>query len=259
MPSNNVVPRRQLSTWDKVSLYALDSLPRHRTWFTIAEIKEKARSLIATGSIASVSSNPGAVSAVNSCLNRMAVLGIVFRDRDTIGGRGQVVYELNRSRAAVAELAEAINDELLNNRNLDSSFWRANNCYFVLYSVWQEEQEQEQEHLLPNGIIIYNNNINYNSVIQSNYEYNNNNNITNASVRHERNAQECREHNAQEYHSAQEYRIASLSHGMEPYDAAYATRRRATAIAAQSDLNTIYAKKRQQALDALEMLQVATN
>jgi len=135
MPSD-VVPRRRLTTWDKVSLYTLDSLPRHRSWYSTAAIKDKARLLIMTNNIANVSSNLGAAGMVSSCLNKLAVLGIVTKDRVSIRGRRRTAYRLNRNADAVARLIQAIDDELRSYGSLNSNYWQTSVAYNAIYSIW---------------------------------------------------------------------------------------------------------------------------
>jgi len=146
MPSN-ITPRITFTTWDKVALYALDRLtvnasagsPRWPvTWFSTAAIKSKARSLIVVRNIASVSSNSGAVGAVSSCLNRLAVIGIVNKDRICIHGRRRIAYRLNRNNYGVTELLHALADEVSQYHNFDSNFEQTRLAYLSLYNVWRQ-------------------------------------------------------------------------------------------------------------------------
>jgi len=100
MPSgNNNGPRRQLRTWDKLTLYTLVKLtcdsPGGYTWFSVRAIKEKATELI-RAQLAHVSSHPGAVGMVTSCLNRFVELGVVITEAHGRQRRARL-YKIVRS------------------------------------------------------------------------------------------------------------------------------------------------------------------
>jgi len=212
-----------LSTWDKVSLYALDRLSTYAELFSIRAIKESVAEVLPRG-IANVSRNPEAASIVSTCLRKLAVLGIVTKGHIYEGcGRHErqlIAYKLSTSRTSVAELLTAIDDELLNNGNFNSSFWRTNNCYSVLYSAWQLEQLQEQEPL------------NYTDIINNIHSYNCELNNT---IIHNVDIAQIRFNNE---HVSSLVTVA-LSVENNPTD----------------NLNTVYARRQQQALKELELSQ----
>ena len=112
MPSN--APRLRLRTWDKLSLCALDKLStRHpqQVWFDNEAIKAEATALIEAG-LARVSSNPGAVGTVSSCLNRFAEAGIVVCASRRVGSRRRRrVYRINVTVPGIHALLLALASE----------------------------------------------------------------------------------------------------------------------------------------------------
>jgi len=134
MPSDTT-PRLRLTTWDKVSVYALSQLTadNQSTWFCTDSIKERATTIIRQG-LANVSSNPGAVGMVSSCLNRLAVAGIVTRESRRIrGGRRRQAYKLNVEHESVLNLAEALQAEATAVGNFDSRYNRLSRHSDVVY------------------------------------------------------------------------------------------------------------------------------
>jgi len=115
-----------------------DASVRPCPWFSTATIKSKARLLIVTDNIANVSSHPGAVGMVSSCLNRLAVVGVVDKSSRRLNGRRRIAYKINRDAPGVAELLRALALEISRCRNFDSNFRETRLAYLSLHNAWRQ-------------------------------------------------------------------------------------------------------------------------
>lgn len=164
VPGNNVVPRRRLCTWDKVSLYALNQLTANAvsTWFSLTEIKNKIQALVTMSDIAIDAVNHVHDAMAKICLSRLTIVGIVNKTYvHSYGGDRHVVYELNTNNSAVITLTEALDDEISYRGYLSGAvLGRTNLVYTAIYYMWREEHDEEQNNTTCNATPHHTNDLN---------------------------------------------------------------------------------------------------
>ena len=148
MPNNASTPRRRLTTWDKVTVYAFDCLAfdhsarsgdNYHSYnpSTVSVIEHKVNELLASHGMAGTSSRVDTTSAVDFCLRRLYALGIVLMCPYSSNARQ---YQLKAESGAVCTLVRELRLELIDGRSFNSDMQPG--IYSLIFNRYQRRMRE---------------------------------------------------------------------------------------------------------------------